>query len=106
MPTPWLAGVGAAALGGAVLVWLLRRRQSEARRLGGALQKALARAGLLKEGQWLEELPRVSGAVPEPVRRATARYLEARFGTRPLQPGERRALLDAARMGLGRLRAG
>jgi hypothetical protein len=103
LPTPWLAGLGAAALAGAVLFWLLRRRQDEARRLGAALHRSLAGAGLLKEGQWLEELPRVPDAVPEPVRRATARYLEARFGARPLQRGERRTLLDAARIGLKRL---
>jgi protein-glutamine gamma-glutamyltransferase len=106
MPTAWLAVLGVAALGGTALFWLVRRRQDEASRLGAALHRALARAGLLQEGQWLEELPRVPDAVPEPVRRATTRYLEARFGTRPLQRGERRALLDAARAGLKQLRAG
>jgi len=95
-----LAGLGALVLGAGLLWFLWRRREDEAGRLGGALHRLLAAAGLLAPGQWLEELPRAPQAVPTPVRRAVARYLEARFGTRPLQRGERRALLDAARTAL------
>jgi transglutaminase-like putative cysteine protease len=102
LPPAWLAFLGLGALLSAALAWFLRRRQDEASRLGAALHRALARASLLQEDQWLEALPRAKGAVPEPVRRATVRYLEARFGTRPLQRGERRALLAAARTGLKR----
>jgi transglutaminase-like putative cysteine protease len=100
LPRVPLAGLGALGLSGLVLWLLWRRRDDEAGRLGGALHRLLARAGLLAPGQWLEELPRGPEAVPGEVRRAVARYLEARFGTRPLRAGERRALLHSARRAL------
>jgi protein-glutamine gamma-glutamyltransferase len=94
------AVVGAAAL--ALLFWLARRQRSdEAGRLGQALQRLLVRAGLLRGGQWVEDLPGGPEGAPQAVRRAVLRYLEARFGTRPLQRGERRALLGAAKEALG-----
>jgi protein-glutamine gamma-glutamyltransferase len=103
-PTAAVAALGGAALLGVLLYFLWRKRRDDAGRLGAALFRLVTRAGLLRKDQWLEELPRARHAVPEPVRRATVRYLEARFGTRPLQPGERRALLSAARVELQRPR--
>jgi protein-glutamine gamma-glutamyltransferase len=100
LPTPILASVGAAALVSVLLFFLWRRPVDEASRLGDSLYRLVARAGLLAPGHWLEELPRAPNAVPAPVRRAVTRYLEARFGKRPLQRGERRALLDGARSAL------
>ena len=98
----WLAGFGALPLG-ALLLWLLRRpRPDEARKLGDELQRLASRVGLLPPHGWLEELPRGSRDVPEPMRLAVTRYLEARFGERPLAPGERRALLDRVRDALAR----
>jgi len=91
---PALAAAG--ALG--ALAWLVRRRRlDDAGRLGRSLHRMLRRRGLLGPDQWLEDLPHGPGTVPDAVRRAVARYLEARFGTRPLLPGERRSLLGTAR---------
>jgi transglutaminase-like putative cysteine protease len=104
LPEALKVGLGSGALAALFVYFLWRRRRDEASRLGAALQLQLARAGLLDEGHWLEQLPR-GGAVPEAVRRAVARYLEARFGTRPLARGERRELLDAAVQALRRPRA-
>jgi len=104
-PRALVAALGTAALGAGLLWALWRRRRNEAGRLGGALRALVARAGLLEPGQWLEELPRGPQAVPAPVHRAVARYLEARFGTRPLHTGERRALLHAVRTALSQPRA-
>lgn len=103
-PTPWPFALGGVAFVLLLALLLSRHRPDEARRFGASLQRLLARAGLLKKGQLLEELPRTPNGVPEPVRRAALRYLEARFGRRPLVRGERRALLDAARVGLERPR--
>ncbi len=101
-PLPW-GWLG--AFGGLLLfcfsLWLLwRRRLDDAQRFGNELHRLASRRGLLAPQGWLEELPRSPQAVPEPVRRAVSRYLEARFGKRPLAPGERQALLDAARQAL------
>jgi protein-glutamine gamma-glutamyltransferase len=97
----------ALALGGAALFallafWLGRQRTDEAARLGRALHRLLVSAGLLTPDHWLEHLPRNVEAVPGPVHLAVGRYLEARFGTKRLARGERRALLDAARGALRR----
>jgi transglutaminase-like putative cysteine protease len=100
LPRAAPVALGGVALLMAFLYFLRGRPRDEAGRLGVALFRLVARAGLLRKDQWLEELPRTQNAVPEKVRRATARYLEARFGTRPLQPGERRALLSEARAAL------
>ncbi len=102
LPTALLTSLAGAALVIALLWFLRRRRGDEASRLGAALQRLVERAGLLGPGRWLEELPRNPSVVPAPVRRAVARYLEARFGKRPLAGGERRALLEGARSALRR----
>ncbi len=96
---PWAWAGTAATLGllGVLLFLLLRRGPDEAQKLGGELHRLAARVGLLAKDRWLEELPSTSPAVPQQLRRAVSRYLEARFGTRPLAPGERRALLSAVR---------
>jgi protein-glutamine gamma-glutamyltransferase len=104
LPTTAVAALGSATLLGVLLFFLLRKRRDDASRLGAALFRLVARSGLLRKDQWLEELPRARHAVPEPIRRATLRYLEARFGRRPLRPGERRALLSSARAELRRTR--
>ena len=99
----WLVAAGAAGL----VFWLLARR---GRRRGppphpaagflDALEAALRRAGVPRlPGEGVEELAARLGAQKDPaappVRAAVRRYLEARFGGRPLAPGERRQLLDA-----------
>jgi protein-glutamine gamma-glutamyltransferase len=94
--------LGAAAALAVLFLWLGRRRIDEATQLGRALQRLLVSAGLLTSDHWLEHLPRRAGTVPAAVHRAVGRYLEARFGTKRLAPGERRALLEAARAALGR----
>ncbi len=93
---PWASagGAGALVLLGLLLFLLVRDGPDEARKLGDGLHRLASRVGLVAKDRWLEELPRTS---PEPLRQAVARYLEARFGARPLAPGERRALLAAAR---------
>jgi protein-glutamine gamma-glutamyltransferase len=105
LPRASLPFLGAASLLALLLVLLVRRRRDEAVRLGAALQRLAAGAGLLKKGSWLDALPGTPGAIPVPLRRAVGRYLEARFGTRPLGRGERRALLVAAREALKPSRA-
>jgi len=96
-PWAWAFTTGALVLVGLLAFLLVRRGPDEARRLGDELHRLAARGGLLAKDRWLEELPSPSPAVPEPLRRAVTRYLEARFGTRPLAPGERRALLASVR---------
>ncbi|MGO9831568.1 MAG: transglutaminaseTgpA domain-containing protein [Myxococcaceae bacterium] len=96
----WLGSFGALPVGALVLWWLRRPKPDEARKLGEGLHRLASRVGLLPSGRWLEELPRGSLDVPEPLRVAVARYLEARFGARPLAPGERQALLERAREAL------
>ncbi len=96
---PWAWAGTAATLGllGVLLFLLLRPGPDEAQKLGDELHRLAARVGLLAKDRWLEELPSTSPAVPQQLRRAVSRYLEARFGTRPLARGERRALLSAVR---------
>ncbi len=100
IPWGWLGGLGVLALGTVAVGLLWRRRRDEAHRLGEDLHRLASRGGLLAADRWLEELPAGPGQVPEPLRRGVARYLEARFGNHPLRPGERRALVDAARASL------
>jgi protein-glutamine gamma-glutamyltransferase len=104
LPTAFLVGLGGAALVALLLYFLWRLRGDDASRLGGALYLQLTRAGLLTRELSLEQLPRGPNTVPDPVRRAVLRYLEARFGARPLARGEGRALLGAARAALRRPR--
>jgi transglutaminase-like putative cysteine protease len=92
--------LGGVALAAAAWLLLRLRRSDEASRLGRALHRLLQRSGLVGHDRWLEDLPRGGEAVPGPVRQAVGRYLEARFGIRPLERGERRALLAAARAAL------
>ena len=106
LPWEWLGAIlGVLALG--LGLWLLwQQRRDDVSKLGGQLQRLAVRCGLLEPGRWLEELPKGKSEVPEALGRAVARYLEARFGNRPLTPGERTALVEAARDALRPLHAG
>ena len=101
------AGVALAVYG---LVRALSRRRTrlpaqEATRLVDAVERLLARAGLPpREGETLEDVSaRLSGEAHPlaPVLTAiTRRYLEARFGQRPLESGESARLLAQLRRAL------
>ena len=95
-----LAVLGAALL----LAALLGRRASsgDLQRLGWTLQRMLRKRGRLGPGGWLDGA-RVSEPELGPVRDGIARYREARFGRRPLAPGEARRLARQARHALGGL---
>jgi hypothetical protein len=86
-----LAGVLVATAGVRFLI-----RSSEAEHLGRALARLLRASGRLGPGGWLDRA-RVDEPALEPLRRSIARYREARFGRRLLEPGEGRRLLRAAR---------
>ncbi len=98
---------GGAALALAVLavafllaVVLGRRGASnEPVELGRRLCRLLRRCGRLGPGSWLDGA-RVDEAELAPVREGIARYREARFGRRPLLPGEGRRLVRQARRAL------
>jgi protein-glutamine gamma-glutamyltransferase len=105
LPKPLLFGLSGGLLAALLLYVGWRYRTDEVSRLGTGLHQQLVRTGLLGEDEWLEQLPKGPSAVPESVRRAVGRYLEARFGALPLVRGERRALLDAAGEALRRPRA-
>jgi hypothetical protein len=69
------------------------------------LERHLERAHIARQdGEGLEELSRRLAARQHPasaaLSKATRRYLEARFGQRPLSSTERRALLTALDQGL------
>jgi hypothetical protein len=72
------------------------------------VERLLARAQVRPEpGEGLEELSERlrSAAHPlaTPLSAVTRRYLEARFGGRPLRPGERAELLERMRQSVRRL---
>ena len=92
------AAVALAALGAAFLVALLLGRRgasSDPVELGRRLSRLLRRGGRLGPGGWLDGA-RVGEAELAPVREGIARYREARFGRRPLLPGEGRRLVRQA----------
>ncbi|HVP59196.1 MAG TPA: DUF3488 and transglutaminase-like domain-containing protein [Myxococcaceae bacterium] len=84
-----------------VIAALLGRRAAagEARELGRTLHRLLRRRGRLGPDGWLDGA-RVEEAELAPVREGIARYREARFGRRPLGPGEGRRLVRQARQAL------
>ncbi len=96
-----------AALAAGIAVWVVWQRLTgaSARRHPAAdfltaLERRLDQVQVrLREGEDIERLPerlrREHHRLAEPVRRASRRYLEARFGGRPLSKSERQALLDA-----------
>lgn len=100
---PWMIAAAVALV--AYAFWRFPRRQrtaaerTEATLLLEGLERLLARHQLRVEaGEGIEELSSRLEAQAHPlaptVQRATRRYLEARFGTRPLSPGERQHWLD------------
>ena len=95
---PVALGVLGAAL---LLAALLGRRvaSDNAAELGRTLQRLLRRQGRLGPSGWLDGAP-VEGGELAPVREGIARYREARFGRRPLGPGEGRRLVRQARRAL------
>ena len=91
-----------AALGAALLIAVLLGRRAasgDAAELGRTLQRLLRRRGRLGPGGWLDGAP-VDEAELAPVREGISRYREARFGRRPLGPGEARRLVRHARQAL------
>ena len=76
-----------------------RAALGDAKHLGLALQRLLRRRSRLGPGGWLD-----GARVAEPslfaVRQGIARYREARFGRRPLSPGEGRRLIRLAAQAL------
>ncbi|MCP3101618.1 DUF3488 and transglutaminase-like domain-containing protein [Myxococcus sp. K15C18031901] len=108
LPPPRAFGVALVAGLGAYLVWralerLARRaRPLEATRFLDAVEAQLATARLPRaEGEPLEELharlTRMDHPLASTLTPVTRRYLEARFGGRPLRPGEAEHLLRALR---------
>ncbi len=92
-----LGVLGAAFL----LAALLGRRAAagDAAELGRTLHRMLRRRGRLGPAGWLDGA-RVEEAELAPVREGIERYREARFGRRPLGPGEGRRLVRQARQAL------
>ncbi|MBI3183849.1 MAG: DUF3488 domain-containing protein [Myxococcales bacterium] len=102
----WLAAALAGACAYSVWRALTRRagrpRRHRASTLLDGIERILAAEGIERRaGETTEELSvrLASGRHPwaPEVSRATRRYLEARFGRRPLGPGEREALLEGLR---------
>ena len=94
--------VALATLGVALLIAALLGRRAasgDAAELGRSLQRLLRRRGRLGPGGWLDGAP-VDEAELAPVREGIHRYREARFGRRPLGPGEARRLVQRARRAL------
>jgi transglutaminase-like putative cysteine protease len=94
--------VALGVLGAALLIAALLGRRvasNDAAELGRTLQRLLRRRGRLGPGGWLDGAP-VDEAELAPVRDGIQRYREARFGRRPLGPGEARCLVRQARQAL------
>jgi protein-glutamine gamma-glutamyltransferase len=91
-------GVLALVAVGLLVVWRRRRvARHPARTFLEAIEARLAHAGIDPRREPVEELAHRLTAehhpLGPPLLAATRRYLEARFGNRPLEPTERRALL-------------
>ncbi|HTS82856.1 MAG TPA: transglutaminaseTgpA domain-containing protein [Myxococcaceae bacterium] len=84
-----------------VVAALLGRRAAggDTERLGRTLQRLLRRQGRLGPAGWLDRA-QLDEANLAPVREGITRYREARFGRRPLGPGEGRRLARRARAAL------
>ena len=94
--------VALAVLAAAFLLAVLigrRAATNDPAELGRRLSRLLRRRGRLGPKGWLDGA-RVDEAGLAPVREGIARYREARFGRRPLLPGEGRRLLRQARRAL------
>lgn len=94
--------VALTVLGAALLLAAMLGRRAaagDAERLGRTLQRLLRRKGRLGPSGWLDGA-RVEEAELSPVRQSIARYREARFGRRPLGPGEGRRLVHQTRQAL------
>ena len=97
--------VALAVLGAALLLAALLGRRAaggDLQHFGRTLQRMLRKRGRLGPGGWLDGA-RVGEPELGPVRDGIARYREARFGRRPLAPGEARRLARQARQALGGL---
>jgi transglutaminase-like putative cysteine protease len=97
--------VALAVLGAALLLAALLGRRAatgDLQHFGWSLQRLLRKRGRLGPGGWLDGA-RVNEPELGPVRDGIARYREARFGRRPLAPGEARRLARQARRALGDL---
>jgi transglutaminase-like putative cysteine protease len=95
-------GVALGVLGAALLLAALLGRGAaggELQHLGRTIQRLLRQRGRLGPGGWLDGA-RVSEPELAPLREGIARYREARFGRRPLAPGEARRLVRQARRAL------
>ena len=95
-PGVWAALGALAAVLVAIAAVRFFLRTNEVQHLGQALARMLRASGRLGPDGWLDRA-RVSEPELEPVRRGIARYREARFGRRHLEPGEGRRLLRDAR---------
>jgi protein-glutamine gamma-glutamyltransferase len=82
-------------------IWRFSRPGSPAERLGLSLHRLLRVSGRLGPGGWLDDAP-LEDAELTPVRVGIARYREARFGRQPLDAGEARSIVRAARRALRR----
>lgn len=113
------AGRAAVSLLAGLLVYVLVRRfarsrggsrRPEATALLDDVERLLARAGVRREpGEGIEEVTARLAASEHPLAvplgRTTRRYLEARFGQRPLREGEHAHLLRTLGAAVSRLRA-
>lgn len=105
--------LAAAFAAGLLVAWAWRRlgrrlgrRTHPAAALLDEIERRLSRAHIARqEGEPLEELSQRLTRVHHPaapvIAQTTRRYLEARFGQKPLAKGERKALLEALDRGLG-----
>jgi transglutaminase-like putative cysteine protease len=98
-PFTVLASLGLVLL--AAAAWRFSRPGSPAERLGLSLHRLLRASGRLGPSGWLDGAP-VGDASLTPVRLGIARYREARFGRQPLDAGEARSIVRAARRALHR----
>jgi transglutaminase-like putative cysteine protease len=105
-----LAGLGTYAAWRLLSGRLSAPKPHHATRLVDAVERLLRESGVrLREGETLEELTvrlvREQHSLAEPLAPLTRRYLEARFGQRPLAPGEAEQLLVPLRRFLEARRA-
>lgn len=105
-----LAGLGTYGAWRLLAGRLAAPKSHQATRLVDAVERLLRDSGVrMRENETLEELTarlaREQHSLAEPLAPITRRYLEARFGQRPLQPGEAQELLAPLRRFLEARRA-
>jgi hypothetical protein len=105
-----LAGLGTYGAWRLLTSRLPASRPHQATRLVDAVERLLREAGIrMRENETLEELTarlvREQHSLAQPLSPLTRRYLEARFGQRPLEPGEAQQLLAPLRRFLEARRA-